>query len=160
MSSEQLSTGITPEQCATELMDTIPLAMRCIRAEMREQGSASLSVPQFRTLMFLYRYPGSSLSSLAEHLGVTRPTASALTERLVQRGFVDRTEHPQQRRQVVLKLTDLGFEHLQKIRQTARSKFAEMFVGLSDAQRLRVVEGLAVLKDVFEQDDAGIGGHS
>ncbi len=151
MRSEQPPQGITPEQCATEVMEIIPLVMRCIRTEMRSQGSSSLSVPQFRTLMFLYRHPGSSLSSLAEHLGVTRPTASALTERLVQRGFVDRTEHPKERRQVVLKLTEAGFEHLQQIRQTARSHFAELFVSLSEAQRLRIVEGLAVLNDVFAE---------
>jgi len=151
MSSEQPSKGITPERCAAQVMDTIPLVMRCIRTEMRKQGSPSLSVPQFRTLMFLYRYPGSSLSSLAEHLGVTRPTASALTERLVKRGFVDRREHPQERRQVVLKLTESGFDHLQQIRETARSQIAGMFVNLSEAQRLHLVEGLAVLSEVFEE---------
>lgn len=151
MSSEQLSKGVTPELCAAEIMETIPLVMRFIRAEMRSQGAPSLSVPQFRTLMFLYRYPGSSLSSVAEHLGVTRPTASALTERLVQRGFVDRTEHPKERRQVVLKLTEVGFEHLQPIRERTRAKIAKMLVSLSEAQQLRIVEGLTVLSEVFEE---------
>ncbi len=151
MSSEQLSQGITPEQCAAEVMETIPLVMRVIRSKMRRHGSPSLSVPQFRTLMFLYRHPGSSLSSLAEHLGVTRPTASAITERMVQGGFVDRREHPQERRQVVLKLTEAGLNHLQQIRQTARTDIAEMFADLSEAQRLYLVEGLAVLSKVFEE---------
>jgi DNA-binding MarR family transcriptional regulator len=139
-------------------METIPLVMRFIRAEMRTQGLPSLSVPQFRTLMFLYRHPGSSLSSLAEHLGVTRPTASALTERLVQRGFVDRTEHPKERRQVALNLTDTGSAHLQQIRQRTRTKISQMFVSLSEAQQLQIVEGLAVLNDVFEETASEFGG--
>ncbi len=150
MSPEPPSKGITPERCATEVMETIPLVMRFIRAEMRSQGSPALSVPQFRTLTFLDRYPGSSLSSLADHLGVTRPTASAITERMVQQGFVDRTEHPKERRQVVLKLTESGSAHIQRIRKITRGKIAKIFVSLSEAQLLRVVEGLAILNDVFE----------
>lgn len=160
MSSEQPSKGITPEQCAAEVMETIPLVMRFIRTEMRSQGAPSLSVPQFRTLMFLYRHPGSSLSSLAEHLGVTRPTASALTERLVQRGFVNRTEHPKERRQVVLKLTEAGFDHLQQMRETTRKEIAKMFVNLSEAQQLRILDGLAVLSDVFEETASDPGKYS
>lgn len=151
MSSEPPSKGITPERCATEVMETIPLVMQFLRAETRSHGSPSLSVPQFRTLAFLYRYPGSSLSSLAEHLGVTRPTASAITERLVQRGFIDRTEHPKERRQVVLKLTEAGLSHFQQLRGKTRAKIAQMFEGLSEAQRIQIVEGLAVLSNIFEE---------
>jgi DNA-binding MarR family transcriptional regulator len=110
--------------------------------------------------MFLYRHPGSSLSSLAEHLGVTRPTASALTERLVQRGFVNRTEHPKERRQVVLKLTEAGFDHLQQMRETTRKEIAKMFVNLSEAQQLRILDGLAVLSDVFEETASDPGKYS
>jgi DNA-binding MarR family transcriptional regulator len=150
MSLEQPSKEITPEQCAAEVMETIPLVMQFLRTEMRSQNSSVLSVPQFRALTFLNRNPGASLSDLAEHLGVTRATASAITERLVQRNLVDRTERPQERRHVVLKLTKAGSEYLQQIRGTTRTKIARMFVGLSEAQRLRIVEGLAILSDLLE----------
>ncbi|HEY9829193.1 MAG TPA: MarR family winged helix-turn-helix transcriptional regulator [Stenomitos sp.] len=150
MNSEPSSTDITPEQCATEVMETIPLVMQFLRTEMRSQNSPDLSVPQFRTLAFLNRHPGASLSDLAEHLGVTRATASAITERLVQRGLVDRRERPEERRHVVLKLTQAGSEYLQHIRQITRTQIAKMFANLSQTQLRHVVEGLAVLNDVME----------
>lgn len=85
----------TPSQeCANRVMDTIPLVIRFIRADMRENSAASLSIPQLRSLAFLQRNPGASLSDLAEHLGVTCATASTATERLVQRNFVQRIDHP------------------------------------------------------------------
>ena len=152
MSSEPPSKGITPERCAAEVMETIPLVMQFLRAEMRSANSSSslLSVPQFRALAFLDHHSGASLSELAEHLGVTRATGSAIIDRLVQRGLVDRTERPEERRHVVLKLTQVGSEYLQQIRETTHAEIAKMFVSLSEVQRLHVVEGLAILSDVIE----------
>lgn len=152
MSSEQLSQGVTPEQCAVEVMETIPLVMQFLRAQVRSQNSSELlSVPQFRALAFLERHPGASLSDVAEHLGVTRATASAITERLVQRQFVDRTERAGERRHVDLKLTQTGSEYLSQIRQSTETKIAKLFANLPEEQLLRIVEGLAVLSNAIEK---------
>ncbi len=150
MSMEKPSQGVTPEWCAGILMESVPLVMRFIRAEMRSQSASVLTVPQFRALNFLDRYPGSSLSDLADHLGVTRATASSLIERLVQRGFVTRTEHPKERRHVVLKLTQAGIDHLQESRSRTRTEIAEVLGNLSDKQILDLAEGLTILSDVFQ----------
>jgi DNA-binding MarR family transcriptional regulator len=56
-------------------------------------------------LTFPSRRPGAPLTSVAEHLGVSRSTASALVDRLVRRQLVSRTEDPQKRRCVMLTLT-------------------------------------------------------
>lgn len=133
-------------------METVPLVMRFIRADMRARGSyEELSVPQFRTLAFLDRNPGASLSELAEHLGVTRATASANTERLVQRQFIDRCDHPEERRRVVLKLTEAGKEHLQANREQTRKYIASLLGSLTEEEIIQLDEGLALLKQIFEE---------
>ena len=133
-------------------METVPLVMRFIRADMRARGSyEELSVPQFRTLTFLDKNPGASLSELADHLGVTRATASANTERLVQRSFVDRGDHPEERRRVVLKLTAAGKEHLEATRAQTRVFISNLLTSLTDEQITQVETGLSLLKQVFEQ---------
>ncbi|GAA6624057.1 MarR family winged helix-turn-helix transcriptional regulator [Scytonema sp. NUACC26] len=141
----------TSQECAAKVMETIPLVMRAIRADMRAQGSTTLSVPQFRTLAFLDRNPGASLSDLAEHLGVTRATASATVERLVQRAYVHRNDHPQERRRIVLKLTEAGNHHLQQAREQTRTHIADLLKHLSEKQILQIEEGLILLKEVFEE---------
>lgn len=145
-----LTTQLTPELCALEVMETVPTVMRFIRGEMRRQGAIDLSVPQFRTLTFLNRHPGASLSDLAEHLGVTRATASATVERLVRRGLVNRADDPQERRRLVLTLTVDGCEHLQQAREAARSSVAGMLAELSDAKLLQIAQGLALLREAFK----------
>src|SRR2546423_14828906 len=82
------------QQCAGEIMETVPAVMRFLRAKMRHHGAPFLSVPQFRVLVFLYRHPGASLSSVAEHLGVTCPTASVLFDRLGRGGLIRCTPPP------------------------------------------------------------------
>ena len=154
MNPEKPFVGITSEQCAAFLMETIPIIMQFFRAEMRRNASVllvELSVPQFRALAFLDRHPGASLSQVAEHLGVTRPTASALTERLVQRNLVSRTENPQERRHVILTLTDDGNYHLQQTRAMTRAKVADLLASLPEEQLITVAEGMTVLSHMFEE---------
>jgi DNA-binding MarR family transcriptional regulator len=147
VSSNQLA---TTTQCATDLMETIPSVMQFIRTEMRGQNAALLSVPQFRVLGFLSRHPGSSLTEVAEHLGVTRATASAMTDRLVQRGFLSRMDDPQKRRQVMLHLTEIGSNQLQQSREKTRDTIAALMQPLTEEQISNMSAGLAILRKVFE----------
>ncbi|MEC4818559.1 MAG: MarR family transcriptional regulator, partial [Scytonema sp. PMC 1069.18] len=151
MGSEQTSQKTVSEECAARVMETIPLVMKAIRAEMRAVGSTTLSVPQFRTLAFLDRNPGVSLSDLAEHLGVTRATASATIERLVQRDYVARKDHPQERRRVVLNLTEAGTHHLQQARVHTRRYISDLLNYLSEEEVLQIEKGLGLLKQIFER---------
>lgn len=149
--AEKLPQQQAVEDCAAEVMETVPMVIRFIRADMRARKATELSVPQFRTLAFLDRHPESSLSDLANHLGVTRATASANVERLVQRGFVDRCDDPKERRRVALKLTDDGRAHLLSARHQTRAYIAELLGCLSLEQVAQVEKGLELLRHVFEQ---------
>jgi DNA-binding MarR family transcriptional regulator len=147
----QAATAITPDVCAREVMETVPLVMRFIRTEMRSRRAPSLSVPQFRVLTFLSHRPGAPLSSVAEHLGVARSTASATVDRLVRRKLVSRTTHPEERRSVVLTLTLTGAEHLQRAREEASTRMAKVLAGLPAADLLQVTHGLTLLGSAFRE---------
>jgi DNA-binding MarR family transcriptional regulator len=145
------ATMLTPELCAHEVMETIPLVMRFIRKEMRSRRAPSLSIPQLRVLTFLHHVPGAPLAGVTEHLGVSRSTASALVDRLVRRKLVNRTEDPQERRCVVLTLTPAGAQHLQQARDATCACLAQVLAGLSEADLLQVTEGLTLLGNAFKE---------
>ena len=147
----QAATAIPPELCAREVMETVPLVMRFIRTEMRSRRAVSPSIPQLHVLTFLSREPGAPLYSVAEHLGVTRSTASAIVDRLVRRKLVSRTAHPQERRCVVLTLTPTGAQHLQQGRDAACAHMAKVLAGLSAADLLQVTAGLTLLGSAFKE---------
>jgi DNA-binding MarR family transcriptional regulator len=147
----QAATAITPDVCAREVMETVPWVMRVIRMEMRSRRAPLLSVPQFRVLTFLSHRPGAPLSSVAEHLGVARSTASAMVDRLVRRQLVSRMTHPEARRRVVLRLTPAGVQHLQQARKAASARMATVLAGLPAADLLQVAQGLAPLGSALKE---------
>ncbi len=106
-----------------------------------------------RSLAFLKRNPGASLSELAEHLDVTCATASTTIERLVQRDFVLRSDHPQERRKIVLYLTPEGKLHLEQTQAQTRTHIADLLDGLTAKEITQIEEGLILLKNVFEKSE-------
>jgi DNA-binding MarR family transcriptional regulator len=143
-----------PQQCAARVMETIPLLMRFIRSDMRTHSADSLTIPQLRSLAFLKRNPGASLSAVADHLGVTCATASTTIERLVQRHLVQRSDHPQERRRIVLNLTTQGKSLLEESQEKTRFHIAEIIESLSSEELLQIEKSLTLLKNVFEKTES------
>jgi DNA-binding MarR family transcriptional regulator len=85
---------------------------------------------------------------LAEYLGVTSASASTIVERLVQKEFITRTEHPTLRRQVVICLTAAGEEHLQEVRQITRDRLAIKLADLPAEQLKSLIDGLEELSQI------------
>lgn len=152
-----MTTITLAEQCARAVLETVPQVMRAIRDEMRQQGPPLLSLPQLRTLAYLHCRPGSCLFRLAEHLGVTRPTASSIVERLVRRGMVTRAADPEERRRVVLGLTPMGASHLQRARQSTQAWMATALSRLSPSSLRRIKNGVALLEGPFGGAASGDG---
>ncbi|MCR4398267.1 MAG: MarR family transcriptional regulator [Firmicutes bacterium] len=130
--------------CARQVVETVPVAMRLIRSEMRLHCGNQLSVPQFRTLAFLYREPGASLSQVAGHLGVTPPTVSKIVDRLVERGLVQRRDDPRSRRRLILSATGKGRDLFENARERTTERIAERLDGLapSDLAAIQAAMGL------------------
>jgi len=152
----------TPYDCAREILETIPLTMQAIGGQMRANPPLNLSVHQFRTLMFLSRHEGASLSDAAGHLGLSLPSVSKLVDGLVARGVVARQPHPRDRRRVTLTLTANGRSTLQTVREAVQAHLARILVTLPPAQRATVMQAMRALRQVFaperEEQAAGMEG--
>jgi len=140
-----------PDECAHEVLDVVPLAMRTIRKQLRTHGTQLLSVPQFRTLLFIKANKGASLSEVADHIGLTLPSMSALVDGLVTRNFVIRSTHRDDRRRVDLTLTERGETTLRSARNGTQDYLKERFSRLSDTERGTIVRGMRILRQVFSE---------
>lgn len=126
------------ELCAQKLMDTTPKIMQSIRAEMRSGHGTDLTIPQFRTLRFIQRNPDSSLSSLADHLGLTLPSVSKLVDGLVKQELINRQDATTDRRKITLVLTHNGESIVNAARASAQANIVKNLSCLS-TDELRVV---------------------
>jgi len=141
----------TPDECAHEVLDVVPLAMRLIRKKLREHGAQLLSVPQFRTLLFISSNRGASLSEVADHIGLTLPSMSALVDGLVTRNFVTRRTRPEDRRCVDLTLTERGETTLRSARNATQDYLKLRFSSLPESERGTILKGMKILRRVLSE---------
>ena len=137
------------DTCAHELMDTAPQIVQTIRVEMRRARDLNISVPQFRTLRFIQRNPDSSLSNLAEHLGLTLPSVSKLVDGLVKQKLVTRKTSTTDRRQLTLMLTSSGTSIVDSAIASARSNLAKKMEHLSNDELELISQTMQLLRPIF-----------
>jgi len=130
-------------------MDVVPQVMDALRMAMRQHVGEQLSVPQFRCLAFVAREPGVSIGTVANFLGVTMPTASAMVDRLMRAGQMASRTSSADRRRLELELTPAGRALLRRIRRDAQSELAQSLASHGEHDLQKVREGLAVLRNAF-----------
>src|SRR5215203_1163748 len=131
-------------RCASVMLDGLPPVMWFIRCRMRKHRTRGVSVPQFRALALLDRYPTASLSLVAEHLGSSQPSASRLISGLVSRGFVTRKECADDRRQIKLVLSPRGRSVLAAAQRATQAQIADEIAHLPADQRATIASAMNI----------------
>jgi DNA-binding MarR family transcriptional regulator len=142
--------SVSAADCAAEILDMVPAVMRFIRAQMRRHRGSDLSVPQFRTLAFLSRSPGASLSTLADFLGLSLPATSRLVEGLVRKSLVVRRIPPGNRRLVALSVSVRGQRTVSAARQATEKQLSKAVASLGNDDRAVIQRALRTLREGFQ----------
>lgn len=146
------------DECAGLILETVPFIMRVIRSDRRELGGDVLPLPHFRVLAHLKRNPESSLSSLAEEIGLTLPSISKIVDALFDKGFVSRRESETDRRYLRLSVTPEGMKVLQAAKLETQRKLTLRLQETSPEQCALINEGLRSLREIFTQrKNNGVG---
>lgn len=143
-----INASTKPYSCAQEVLEAVPLVMRLIRNYMRQHRSG-LTVPQFRTLCFLSNTPQSSLSGVADFIGLSLPAMSRMVDGLVDKGLVDRRTCENDRRHVRLSLTPIGEITVAESRELALEQLTEVVGQLTAAQQAQVASTMRLVREVF-----------
>jgi DNA-binding MarR family transcriptional regulator len=110
-----------------------------------------LSFSQMKALHFLHEEPSAiSVKALGEKLGLSLAAMSRAAEELVQRGLVNRTEDPADRRVKRLCLTDAGRELVRKMREIRMAGFEQFVDSLSPKQQSQLAKAL---EPILARDD-------
>lgn len=115
-----------------------------------------LSTAQLKTLMTLYDAGALPIGQIAEALGIGQPTASHLVDRLVQSGFVVRTEDPVDRRRTLAELSSEGVKLVGQLREIRIEQLQRWLAQLDDAALTALHLGLRALADVAKAETTTI----
>lgn len=113
-------------------------------------------------LVHVYRVGETSMSRLAEYVGVPLNTATGIVNRLEKRGLVQRWRSVQDKRVMVVRITEQGSAQVASVVEAVGSTLGRIFEGLDDEERrvlLKVVGRLPALlaQETGEREGAAQG---
>jgi MarR family transcriptional regulator for hemolysin len=138
-----------PDQCAREILKVVPTLTQAIRGEVRRRYKHELSLPQLQSLGLVSFYPDASVSAVAEHLGLSLPSASKIVDALVLRGLLTREASADDRRRVKLRLTEPGRALLNAATNFAQAELAKTISMLPDADLKTITRAMQLLAPAF-----------
>ncbi len=99
------------------------------------RDSFGLSIPDWRVMAVLARFPGSSAQDLVARTRMDKVAVSRSVARLVERGVINRSTRSDDRRRSLLVLSDEGRAVYARIVPMARNAESQLLAALSDKER-------------------------
>jgi DNA-binding MarR family transcriptional regulator len=122
--------------------------------EVGQWGDLGVTISQLRVLHQLRERP-ASCGQVADHLGVTASTGTALIERMVRRGLVERGVREGDRRVTDLRLSERGRQLLETAVRSKRGVISASIAELSPAEREQLADLLDRLAAGVQAREAG-----
>ena len=143
-----------PSPISQSLREWMDIFMhRSMRGWMRFAKSTGLSMPQFSILMQLHHRGACGMSEISGRFDVSAAAASQLVEKLVQGGYIERTEDPNDRRAKMIQITPRGQELVKEGIVERYRWLDEVTVKLSAEEKAKVVEALDILTEAAKQSE-------
>jgi len=124
------------------------------RRESNYLSRGKITIPQLGAMEYLSTRRESPMNELARHLGVTRPAATGLADRLIAQGLVSRQGDRSDRRVVRVNLTPKGRRVLENIWSQKRRMLQQVFGRISPADRAQYLATLERVVGILSEERA------
>ncbi|AMX04115.1 MarR family transcriptional regulator [Microbulbifer thermotolerans] len=94
-----------------------------------------LTIPAWRVMAILGRYPGLSAAELVEQTAMDKVAISRAVSSLLKNDYITRSEDPADRRRQVLNLSELGWKVYERIVPLAQQYESDLISSLSVEER-------------------------
>lgn len=143
---------LTPEE-----KETWVLYMKVLTAaglgDVSEWMKLDLSMPQMKVLMLLNNHGTLKVSEIAEKMGASLSNMTGLLSRLEQANFIKRTHSEQDRRTIVVELTEDAKGIFRGLYKKRHEKLKKALLKLNEQEKIKVNEGLTILEKALKADD-------
>ncbi|MBG7696691.1 MarR family transcriptional regulator [Streptomyces sp. MC1] len=128
-----------------ELYETTHRLRQFVEARLREKGA---SVARLRAMRMLAQAQKPlRMRDLSEMAGIAARTATTIVDSLERDGLVERVRHPQDRRALLVRLTDEGLRCHREAEEIDRLALAEATAALNTDDREHMRALLARIRD-------------
>ena len=137
--------SITPDSLAIDLRTAVMRTSRRLRVE----ATGDVITPgQYTVLAQLNSNGPQTLRALADGEHVQAPSMTRIVNALTDQGFVSRTAHPDDGRQVRIEITEAGRAVLEEARNQRTAWLARRVAGLSEEDRLILSRAAHIMQEM------------
>lgn len=122
-----------------------------LNVSVLEHMGQRIGLAPLRALQALDRLGPSLVTELGDDLGLLSSTASRLSDRLAEAGYITRRVAPGNRRATLLELTDAGRAILDELVAVRVHDFGEVAKHMSAADRAALVRGAQAFTDAHRE---------
>ncbi|MBN1190677.1 MAG: MarR family transcriptional regulator [Dehalococcoidales bacterium] len=115
----------------------------------------SLTIAQVKSLFFIFNEGTVNFRQLAAAMKVTPSNVTGIIDRLVEQELVSRTENPEDRRMLMLRLTEKGEVLISNLRERRFNQMSSVLSRMTESELEVVLKGVAVLAEVVEAEKRG-----
>ncbi len=135
-----------------ELVEMIFAVSRLMKDEMSYTNHLiHLSILQIQTLFFLKNRAVTSMSDIAEYFRIELPSATSLITKLCDLALIERRADKEDRRLVLISLTDEGKKLLEQAMHDRRNKLEKMLSYLSGNEKAELFNIIKTLNTKLQK---------
>ncbi|MEA3213303.1 MAG: hypothetical protein QOE70_6360 [Chthoniobacter sp.] len=121
---------------AERLADIFTSLQRCFILNLsKELARGNVSFPQYCLLGFLAQQDHLTMSEIAQRMGHTTAAATGLVDRLEKLGHVKRTHGKDDRRQILVQITETGAALVAEVRDDMVTNLLKMMTHLDSSEQ-------------------------
>jgi MarR family transcriptional regulator, organic hydroperoxide resistance regulator len=144
---------MSKEELITEVMELFKkLEQHRMHYQFEPWRKLDVPLAQLKSLFLIHIKGSINVRHLAQHLDVTSGNVTSIVDRLVGQGLVTRSENPEDRRIVLLELTDKGRETINKIHETGMSHMKRILGRMNDEDLSALIRGVSAFIDAARGD--------
>ncbi len=114
-------------------------------------NTLDMSKQQYQLLFVIQHDNGRPMSYYSEKMLISKPNLTVIVDKLLQEGYVERDFDPDDRRVIILKMTDKGEGVVCKTKKKILKHMKKKLEALSDGEITRLNGIFIEMKSIFER---------
>ncbi len=128
-------------------------AILSIAVKSLNEIEETISIPQYRILVILGGRGELPMSEIVKETSLAPASATRLCDDLLKKGLIDRGAHHDDRRQVIITITNEGSQLLRRVTESRRQMITEAVANLNETDLNEVEEGFALFANASPEPD-------
>jgi DNA-binding MarR family transcriptional regulator len=131
--------------------DRLRVAVGRLARKLRQQSLGGLTPSQASVLSTLDRHGPMTMSQVADHETISKPSATGIVGRLVDKGLVFRSVDAGDRRTIIVEITSEGRELIERRRRERTAYLTRRVESLSDQDHHVLERAIELLENMIEE---------